>query len=146
MGMAQTSGFMMTMKKTSHYKPDLLVLLAFFVGFGVLATSAVHAAEPLNIMSFQDPSARKKQSDRWYQSLWGVDLAGKLSNWKPKVTVDQNGEGLDLSRPFGVRGPALRLSDSMPDAVTRSLRAGGDSQIGAFDDTPDVYLFLEKRW
>ena len=136
----------MTMRKTPYRKPDLLVFLTFFVGFSVLATSVAHAAEPLNIMSAQDPSIKRNKSDHWYQSLWGVGLTKKLSSWKPKITVDEGGEGLNLSRPFGVRGPALRLSGALPDTVMHSLRAGGDRQIGSFNDSPDVYLFLEKRW
>ena len=60
--------------------------------------------------------------------------------------MDNGGEGLNLSRPFGVRGPELRLSGTLPDSAMRSLRAGGEHQIGNFIESPDVYLFLEKRW
>jgi hypothetical protein len=104
----------MTMKTTRYRKPNLLVLLTFFVGVGVLATS--------------------------------VAQAGELRIWKPEFSVGKDGRGLNLARPFGTRGPTLRLSHSLPDNVKRSLRAGGDHQIGAFAaDSPNGYMFLEKR-
>jgi hypothetical protein len=138
---------MMNKITTRYYKPDLLILLLVFTGFGVFAASVVHAAEPLNSVSLQNYSSTNIESERWYQSLWGIDLARKLHEWKPKITVEEGDEGLRLSRPFGVRGPALRLSDAMPESAMRSLRGGRNEQDAAFNsEMPDVYLFLEKRW
>jgi hypothetical protein len=137
----------MKMKKTHYRKPNLLVLLTLFVGVGVLATGVVQAAEALNIMSTEKRAVKHAGASQWQRSVWNLDLAGKLRTWKPEFTVDKGGQGLNLARPFGVRGPALRLSIAMPDNVKRCLRAGGDHQIGAFDaDNPDAYMFLEKRW
>ena len=138
---------MMNKIKTPYCKPDLLILLFVFTGFGFFAASIVHAAEPLDSVSLQNYSTKKTESERWYQSLWGIDLARKLREWKPKITVAEGDEGLRLSRPFGVRGPALRLSDAMPESAMRSLRGGRNEQDAAFNsEMPDVYLFLEKRW
>jgi len=106
----------MAMKSTRYRKPNLLVLLAFFVGVSVLATS--------------------------------VAQGGTLRNWKPAFSIGKDGQCLNLAQPFGGHGPTLRLSNNMPDNVKRSLRAGGDHQIGAAfgAHNPDGYMFLEKRW
>jgi len=137
----------MNMKTTRYRKPNLLVLLTFFVGVGVLTTSIVQAAEALNIRSTEKRAVKHAGASQWLQSVWNLDLAGKLRTWKPEFTVDKYGQALNLARPFGGRGPTLRLSNSIPDDVKRCLRAGGDHQIGAFGaDNPDAYMFLEKRW
>ncbi len=137
----------MNMKTTRYRKPNLLVLLTFFVGVGVLTTSVVQAAEALNITSAEKRAVKHAGASQWLQSVWNLDLAEKLRTWKPEFTVDKRGQGLNLARPFGVRGPTLRLSNSMPDNVKRCLRAGGDHQIGTFGaDNTDAYVFLEKRW
>ena len=105
----------MAMKSTRDRKPNLLVVLASFVGVSGLATS--------------------------------VAQGGTLRNWKPAFSIGKDGQCLNLAQPFGGHGPTLRLSNNMPDNVKRSLRAGGDHQIGAFGaDNPDGYMFLEKRW
>ena len=137
----------MNRKSTSYRKPNLLVLLTFFVGFGVVATSVAQAAEPLDIMSNGKLAQKRADSRQWLPTSWSLDLADRIRNWTPKIGVHKGGDGLNLSQPFGVRGPALRLSKSLPDNVKRSLSAGGDRGIGAVSgDRPDAYLFLEKRW
>jgi len=137
----------MNMKTTRYRKPNLLVLLTFFVGVGVLTTSIVQATEALNIRSTEKRAVKHAGASQRLQSVWNLDLAGKLKTWKPEFTVGKYGQGLNLARPFGGRGPTLRLSNRMPDDVKRCLRAGGDHQIGAFGvDNPDAYMFLEKRW
>jgi len=137
----------MNMKTTPYRKPNLLVLLTFFVGVGVLATSVAQAAEALNIKSSEKRVVKHAGTSQRLHSAWNFDLAGKLRTWKQEFVVDDDGQGLNLARPFGVRGPTLRLSNAMPDNVKRSLRAGGDHQIGAFGaGKPDAYMFLEKRW
>lgn len=109
-------------------KPNLLVLLTFFVGSGALLSSVSQASEPP-------------------RSVWSLDLAAKISNWKPKIRVDSDGEGVNLSRPFGTHGPAVRLSTSIPERAQLSLRAGGDNRVGSAGvDAPGPYLFLHKRW
>ena len=126
----------MNMKTTRYRKPNLLVLLTFFVGVGVMTTSVAQATE-----------AKHAGASQLLQSVWNLDLAAKLRTWKPEFTVDKRGQGLNLARPFGVRGPTLRLSNSMPDNVKRCLRASGDHQIGTFGaNNTDAYMFLEKRW
>ena len=134
------------MKTMRYHKPDLLLLLAFFVGVGVLATSVAQAAEPLNVMGNAKQIEQEKSTD-WLQAFWNLDLAQKIQNWKPMISVESGGEGLGLVRPFGTRGPELRVLHCMPENVRRNLRDGGDNRIGAFgNDNPNAYLFLEKRW
>lgn len=134
-------------RTTRYRKPDPIVLLAFFVGLGVLLTSVVQAAEPAQPGAIsQRSSNHKARSEQWLPSLWGLDLAARLKDWKPKIAVEECEDGLKLSRPFGTRGPVLQFSTSVPEHATSSLRAGGDSLVGVKDDTPDAYLFLEKRW
>ncbi|GMQ84347.1 MAG: hypothetical protein BMS9Abin06_1136 [Gammaproteobacteria bacterium] len=129
----------MKLKSTRYHKPDFLVLFTFFVGFGLLATSLVQAADPLNIMTNGKARTEQPASGDWLHSLWGLDLAGKLQQWKPKISVDEGGEGIRLMRPFGVRGPALRVLSGVPDSGESSLRSSSGSYL-------DTYLFLEKRW
>jgi len=137
----------MNMKTIRYRKPNLLVLLTFLVGVGVLTSSAVQAAEALSFVSAEKRVIKQAGAGHWQQSIWNLDLAAKLRAWKPAVTVDKGGQGLTLARPFGSHGPTLWLSNSMPDDVKRSLRAGGDHQIGALAaDKSDAYMFLEKRW
>ncbi|HHJ18118.1 MAG TPA: hypothetical protein ENJ80_15670 [Gammaproteobacteria bacterium] len=134
------------MNAMRYHKPDLLLLLAFFVGIGVLATSVVQAAEPLNIMANTN-QLKQEKSANWLPSFGSLDLAQKIRDWKPMISVDSSGEGLGLVRPFGTHGPQLRILNRMPNHVRRNLRAGGDNRIGAVgSDNPNAYLFLEKRW
>ena len=128
----------MTLKSTHYRKPDLLVLLTFFVGFGMLATSLVQAAEPLDITTNGKARAERSGSGDRLHAVWSTDLAGKLKNWKPKISVDERGKGLQLARPFGVRGPALRVQKTAPGGTASRLRSSSGNLGG--------YLFLEKRW
>ena len=135
------------MKTTRYRKPNLLVMLTFFVGFGFLATSVTQASEKLHVLSTQKQPVKHAKAHHWLQSVWNLDLADKLRTWKPDFTIDKGGQALNLARPFGVRGPTLRLSNTMPDNVKRGLRAGGDHRIGtSAAENPDAYMFLEKRW
>ena len=128
-------------------KPDFMVLLAFFVGLGVLLASFVQAAESAPSGSIvQHSGGETSRPGQWLPSLWSLDLTAKLKSWKPRITVEECDDGLRLSRPFGSRGPALQLSTSIPEHAATSLRAGGDSLVGVSDDSPDAYLFLQKRW
>jgi len=129
----------MKSNSTRYRKPDFLVLLTFFVGFGVLATSLAQAAEPLDIMTNGEARVEQSVTNDWLFSLWSIDLAGKMQNWKPKISVDEGGKGIHLMRPFGVRGPALRVQKSVPDGLGNSLRTRRSTYL-------DAYLFLEKRW
>lgn len=124
------------MNRSIHYrKPGLPVILTLFVGVGMLATTLVQAAEPLPGTNDR-PATRSSAATDWLQALWSIDLAGKLKSWKPKIRVDNGGSGIRLMRPFGVRGPALRVSNTIP------LRSG-ENRYNTYLDT---YLFLEKRW
>lgn len=129
----------MTLKSTHYRKPDLLVLLTFFVGFGMLATSLVQAAEPLDIRTNGKARAERSGSGDRLHAVWRTDLAGKLKNWKPKISVDEGGKGLQLARPFGVRGPALSVQKTAPGGTASRLRNSSGGNLGG-------YLFLEKRW
>jgi len=126
------------MKTNSRYyrKPNILVLLTCFVGVGILATTLVQAAETSDIIS--NSKVRAEQPD-WLHSLWSIDLAGKLQSWKPRISVDNRGEGLRLMRPFGVRGPVLRVNNGIPFSSS-------DNPYNAASTYLDTYLFLEKRW
>ena len=126
----------MTIKTTRARKPDLLVLVTFFVAVGFLATSATQA----------DDTAQVGGSESWWQSIWGLDLSEKLTNWHPMISAHDDGEGLYLAQLFGNTGPTLQVTSTMPGSVMRSLRGGGDSQIGAVGSSPNAFLFLQKRW
>jgi len=139
------------MKSKRYRKPDLMVILACSVALGVVLSSMAQAAEPGDKQA-HGPVAKLQQfgveiiSGDWLHAIGGLDLATRLKNWKPKIEVDNGGEGLRVSHPFGDHGPALKFSTSIPKQVKRSLRAGGDSQIGSLNDNPDAYLFLQRRW
>lgn len=136
----------MIIKNTPSRKPNLLVLMAFFVGTGVLTTGMLQAA-PLNNTARADQQNREAAGvERWWQSIWGLDLAGKLKSWRPKVTWQNDTEGFNLARPFGKSGPTVQCSSSLPDSVQYSLRAGGDRHIGGLGSDTDVFVFLQKRW
>ena len=136
----------MMMKTTRYRKPNLLVLLTFFVGFGVLTTSIVQAGETLNVAA-SEGTAVKPGGAQQRSVRWGLDLLAKLEAWGAELSEESDGRGVHLALPFGAKGPALRLSNTMPDEVKRCLLAGGDRRIGAFGDaSPDAYVFLEKRW
>ncbi len=115
------------------------MLLTFFVGFGMLATSLVQAAQPLDITTNGKARAEWFGSGDWLHAAWSTDLAGKLKNWKPKISVGEEGKGLQLARPFGVRGPALRVLKTAPGGKTSRPRNSSGGNLGG-------YLFLEKRW
>ncbi len=129
----------MTLKSTNYRKPDLLVLLTFFMGFGMLATSLAQAAEPLDITTNGKARAERSVTGDWLHAVWSTDLAGKLKNWKPEISVDEEGKGFQLARPFGVRGPALRVQKTAPGSAASRPRNSSGGNLGA-------YLFLQKRW
>ena len=134
-------------KKTKHVRrPNLLVAVSLFAAVGVLATSVAQAAESLNGGSTGKRSSQVGGSESWWQSVWGLNLSEKLSSWHPMISVNDDCEGINLARPFGKTGPTLQVTSSLPASVSRSLRDGGDSQIGAFGDGPDAYVFFQKRW
>lgn len=137
----------MNSKMQRYRKPNLMVLLSFFVGLGVLVSSLAQAAEPVPAAGAAGPDAQRSVPEQWLRAVWGLDLAGKLRSWKPRTRVDSDGEGVRLSHPFGNHGPALRLSTSIPERAQLSLRAGGDNRVGSLgSDAPGPYLFLHKRW
>ena len=136
----------MTKKMIPTRKPNLLVAVSLFVAVGFLATSVAQAADSFNAMSPNEGVSKVGGSERWWQSIWGLNLAEKLSSWHPMITVRDDGEGMNLARPFGKTGPALQITSSLPHSVARSMRAGGDNQIGALGGSPDAYLFFQKRW
>jgi hypothetical protein len=136
----------MTAKTTPHRKPNLLALLALFVGAGVLATGLAQAAQPQDAFYPGHQGRGAAGGEKWWQSVWDLDLAGRLKEWRPKVTWQNDAEGINLARPFGKSGPTMQCSSSLPDSVQYSLRAGGDSHIGALGTDTDVFVFLQKRW
>jgi hypothetical protein len=136
----------MTIKTTSHCKPNLLVLLACFVATSVLATGLAQAAQRDQSI---DPDHRGRDAaggEKWWQSVWGLDLAGKLREWHPKITLQNDAEGFNLARPFSKSGPTIQCSSSLPDSVRHSLRASGGHQVSTLGSDTDVFVFLQKRW
>jgi len=120
----------MTIKTTHARKPNLLVLVTFFVVVGFLATGVIQA----------DNTAQADNSD------WGLILSEKLANWQPMISIDDGGKGLRLARLFGKVGPTLRIAPSMPYAVTHSLKGSGGSQGIDSKRGMEACLFLQKRW
>gem|GEM_PF-1737252 len=141
---------MNTMKSRRYRKPDLMVILTCSVALGVVLSSVAQADEA--------PGGNRSQpgylqqfgaeiiSGEWLQSFSNFDLTARLKNWRPKIEIDNGGDGMRISHPFGGHGPALKFSTSIPGHVKRSLRAGGDTQVGSLNDNPDGYLFLQRRW
>ncbi len=123
-------------------KPNLLLLIALFVGLGLLFTGLAQAAPGAHTSAV---SAHTQAEQRWH-SIWGLDLARKLREWRPSIRVSDDAEGLTLARPFGKSGPSLQGTSSLPDSVKRSLRAGGGQRFGAYLGDSDLFLFLQKRW
>jgi len=139
-----------TIKSKRYRKPDLMVVLACSVALGVVLSSVAQAAEPVE--RTQAPVVILQQSEaeiiysEWLQSFGDLDLAARINNWRPRIEVDKGGDGLRIAHPFGDHGPALKFSTSVPGHVMRSLRAGGDSQIGSLSESPNGYFFLQRRW
>ncbi|MDT8387727.1 MAG: hypothetical protein RQ736_09440 [Thiogranum sp.] len=124
-------------------RPNLMVLLTFFVGLGVLLTSVVQAAEATASTSILErTAAHKLWPGQWLQNL-GASVRPK--SWQP-MAAGKRSDGLRVGSLFGARGPVLQVSASMPEHVFSCLREGGDSLVGFRDDRPDAYLFLRKRW
>ena len=136
----------MPRKSTSHRKPNLLVLLTLTVGVSVLATGIAQASERPDAVPFGADSRTAGSSEKWWQSIWGLDLSRKLREWQPKITVRDEGEGFNLAHPFGKSGPTIRCSSSLPDAALRSLRANGDPRFQTLGQDTDIFVFLQKRW
>jgi hypothetical protein len=136
----------MSIRTNPHCKPNLLVWLVFVVGAGVASTGVAQANEASSALSSGKGDGRTVTYEKWWQSVWGLDLARKLKEWRPMVTVRDDGEGLNLARPFGKSGPTVQCSSSLPDSVVQSLSAGGDSGIGIVGRDTDIFLFLQKRW
>lgn len=142
---------MNTMKSKRYRKPDLMVVLTCGVAIGVLLSSVASAAEPAGetrspvTITLQQLGA-EFISGEWLHSFGDLNLADRMKNWRPKIEVDSGGDGLRISHPFGGHGPALKFSTAVPGHVKRSLRAGGDSQVGSLNDNPDGYIFLQRRW
>ena len=113
----------------------------------MLATGLVQAAQPQdNGQHRHQGSSGAAGGEKWWQAVWGLDLAGKLREWRPRVTWQNEAEGFNLARPFGKSGPTIQCSSSLPDSVQYSLRARSDGQTGALVADTDVFVFLQKRW
>lgn len=142
---------MISMKLKRYRKPGLMVVLTCGVALGVVLSSVAHAAEPTEeAQSSVTTSLQQLRvefiSGEWLPSMGNLDLAERIKNWRPKIEVDKGGDGLRVSHPFGSHGPAFRFSTNVPKHMKRSMRAGGDSQIGSLHDNPDGYIFLQRRW
>ncbi len=125
-------------------RPNLMVLLTFFVGLGVVLTSVVQAAEKTASTSIlEHTAAHRLWPGQWLQNL---GASARPKNWQPVMAAGNRIDGLRIGSLFGARGPVLQVSASMPEHVFSCLREGGDSMVGFRDDSPDAYLLLHKRW
>ena len=120
--------------------------MALFVGAGFMFTAVAQADQPTSVMHGTKQGRYNTGDEKWWQSVWGLDLARKLKNWHPRITVRNDGEGLNLAHPFGKSGPTVQCSSSLPDTVKESLRAAGGSHIDGIDRDTDVFVFLQQRW
>ncbi len=113
-----------SLKSGSGRKPGLMGLVTSLVGCGVLLAGAVQAGGLTR----------------------GVDLemSEKHSNWKTASSVF--GSGLNVAQPFGTRGPAVKLSTSVPRATRASLLAGIGPRSGGSISWANAYLLVQKRW
>jgi hypothetical protein len=136
----------MTSKPNIRRKPSLLVLLAFSVGVGVLATGIAQAADTPGQTKIGTHARAASGNEKWWRSIWGLDLAGKLREWRPMITANDDGEGFNIARPFGKSGPTIQCSSSLPDSAVRSLRAGGGPGIETYARDTDIFVFVQKRW
>lgn len=127
-----------------------MVILTCSVALGVVLSSVAQAGGVSEHVKERAATLQQFGVDiltgEWLQSFTDLDLAARIKNWKPKIEIDKGGDGLRISHPFGVHGPALKFSTSVPRHVKRSLRAGGDNLIGNLNDNPDGYIFLQRRW
>ena len=138
----------MGIKAKRSSRPNRMISLTSLAGLSLLLISVTQAAEPPK-SGAPDKAVSQQRSwtEQWLRAVWSLDLAAKINNWKPRIRVDSEGEGLRLSHPFGNHGPSLRLSTALPERDQLSLRAGGDNRVGSFGtDAPGPYLFLQKRW
>jgi len=125
-------------------KSNLLLLIALFVGLGMAATRVVQAAPPASTGAAGNQDRTVDGSEKWWRSIWGLDLARKLKEWRPRITVQKDAEGLNLARPFGKSGPTIQCTSALPDSVQRSLLAGSRNRLAG--ENTDLFLFLQKRW
>lgn len=124
-------------------KPDLMMLVSAFVGFGFLLTSLVQA-EGLVKKSESVPGDINLSTEN--RSFFSRDLDFEMSTKYRafKAAGSVFGSGLHVAQPFGDRGPAVKFSTSAPKETRDSLRAGGGS--GWKLNQANAYLFLQKRW
>jgi len=133
--------------KTVRYrKPDLLLLLTFFVGIGFLATSLAQAATPFSGTAAGAVTAQVNESDNWWRSTWGLELARKMTQWRSNFSWVALSDSFQLARSSDKTGFSLHCSSSLPETMRRGLRDGGDKRIGAGSTDTDVFVFMEKRW
>jgi hypothetical protein len=132
--------------KTINYRKSDVLLFLLLVGASFLLSAKAQAAEPQGfVVSNAKPNA-SSDSVTWWPSKWALDLTWKLKDWRQKINLQQDTDGISVARPFGQGGPGLHFSASLPERVQRSLRDGGDNRIGAIGGDPDAYVFLQKHW
>ncbi len=113
-----------SLKSGSGRKPGLAGLLTSLVGCGILLASAV-------------------QAEGLTRGL-DLEVSEKHSTWKTASSVF--GSGLNVAHPFGSRGPAVKLSTSVPRATRASLLTGIGPRSGGSISWANAYLLVQKRW
>jgi hypothetical protein len=124
-------------------KPNLMVLVSAFVGFGFLVTSLAQA-EGGTGSEWRATTAAAETRGVLLQNL-SLETPARYRALKAAGSVF--GSGLNVARPFGDRGPAVTFSTSVPKETRDSLRAGGGSGTTGWKiNQANAYLFLQKRW
>lgn len=121
--------------------PRVCAVLVLLLGLGRADT--VHADASSLVSSVRNRVASLQRD--WRGTLWHLSLfdARKPAGSKRSTLSD---DGVSFSRPFGERGPELRLSPSMPSATARCLNdATGLNGVRA-DDPVEAFVILQQRW
>ncbi len=81
----------------------------------------------------------------WLGSIWHLSLFDAKSAARP--TRPDSQDGFRFSRPFGERGPDLRLSPSMPTDTSKCLNAAtGIDGAPINEDRVEAFVILQHRW
>ena len=126
-----------------YRKPNLMVLLSAFFGFGFLVTSLAQAEGRTGSESGASTAATETRGGL----LQDLNLETPIRYRALKAAGSVFGSGLNVARPFGDRGLAVTFSTSVPKETRDSLRAGGGSGTTGWKiNQSNAYLFLHKRW
>lgn len=122
----------------SHW-PAIAAILLLSLG----AAEPAHAESPVSgtgVRSWIGTIQHEWLGAIWRQSLF--DAAPRV-----RAVGDDSKDGFRLSRPFGIRGPELRLSPSMPADTSNCLHtAAGVGNSPAEADLVEAFVIVQYRW